>query len=242
MSKRKGKKRPESASLRINREMRRKARTTATESNYLYHLKEYFREHPEILVVLYGRVSGREQNRRGNLINQESILQEVLRKLGVPVIGYFQEVSSGWILDEDRFGLVNAVEMAKEHDAVIVAFAADRFLRNEYYQSTHPEITPTIREYEKLMKLVKGVPLLTYLHPDTLHNKITGMRSRLGQELKRNKGGRPRKIEPGYKKRWKKGKYDEVRRLYEKGLSYSDINWYTDVPKSTIRDWTVGMF
>ncbi len=87
----------------------------AKASNYLYSLVEYLKRYPDIVVIIYCRVSARMQGHKGNLDNHEKVLRRILRKLNIPVIGCYREISSGWVLNDDRLALINAVKEAKKY-------------------------------------------------------------------------------------------------------------------------------
>lgn len=207
-------------------------------SNYLHHLDSYHRENPDMVAVVSCRVSGRTQGKRGNLMTQDALLRRKLKARGIPVIGFSYEVGSGWVLNEKREGLIEAVQKAKKFkNAVVVAISADRYLRHRHYKNTDPDILPSQEEYEQLMELVDGVPLLTYLDPDMPPAEVRGFQSKWGQQKKGNRGGRPRKKTPGYKKRQRRRKLDAVLSLHQQQVSKSEIARKTNVKPSTIRDW-----
>jgi len=105
-------------------------------SNYLFWFKSYYREHPDMVVILYLRVSARSQDHNKNLKNQERVLRRRFKKLGIPVVGCFSEVISGWSTDHIYGCLWQAVREARKHEnAVIVATSADRFLRNRNFHT-----------------------------------------------------------------------------------------------------------
>jgi hypothetical protein len=169
-------------------------------------------------------------------------LHKACRKRNIPVGRWHPEVSSGWILNQKREGLINAVKEAKElikkgFHPVILAASTDRFLRNRNWTTNQPDLLPTVEEFEKLKELVEGVPLVTLLHPDKKPSKVTSFRSRWGQEAKGNKGGRPKKNKPGYKKRWRKKTLRLVQKLRGKGYSLSEISHRAITPKSTVHYW-----
>ena len=211
----------------------------AQASEYLYQLKEYHKQHPDMTVLIYVRVSTGAQGYRGNLDTYEKVLRSELKKLNIPVIGCYREVSSGWILDYgERLVLAHATKEAIKQKAVIVAPSADRFLRNrDFNTKTNQDVLPTEAEYEQLKKLTCGVPLVTLLPPDMSPRKIRGYQSKWGQRVKDSKGGRPKKNEQGYLKQRRNEKLPQVLRRRKKGESLGAISKSTGVPKSTVADW-----
>jgi DNA invertase Pin-like site-specific DNA recombinase len=240
MSKRNGQKK---SSIRRRIELKYgKESKPAKASNYLHHLKAYHKKHPDMEAIIYCRVSAGMQWRKGNLDTQEQILRRWLKKHNIPVIGCYREVSSGWVLNDERWALVNAVKQAKKYrgqkEVVIVTTSSDRFLRNiDFHTKDNPGVLPTEAEFEKFNKLTCGVSCLTYLHPDMPWKKVRSYQSKWGQRIKGNKGGRPKKNKPGYKKQRRLEKRPRVLRLHNKGMSLGGIAAETGIPKSTVGFW-----
>ncbi len=233
-------KRKSSALRRIELKYGRKSKP-AKASEYLHHLDEYHEKHPDIQAEIYCRVSERMQGYKHNLDTYEKKLRRELQKRNIPVVGCFREICSGWVLNDDRFALVYAVKKAKKHKAkittVLVASSSDRFLRNKYFTTKKPDILPTEAEFEELKKLTCDVPLVTLLDPDMPPNKVRGYQSKWGQQAKGNRGGRPKKNKPGYKKQIRLEKLPRVLRMHNKNISLGDISAVTDIPKPTVWYW-----
>jgi len=159
--------------------------TPAQASKYLHHLKKYYKQHPYMIALIYVRVSTGAQGYKGNLDTYEKVLRRKLKKPNVPIVGYYREVSSGWILDYDeRRVLVNATKEAIKQKAVIVAASSDRFLRNrDFNTKTNPDVLPTEAEYERLKKLTCNVPLIILLHPDMRPKKVRSYQTKWGQKV-----------------------------------------------------------
>jgi hypothetical protein len=212
----------------------------AKASKYLHHLKEYYKEHPDMQAIIYCRVSACMQEYNHNLDNHEVVLRRKLKKINVPVIGCFREISSGWILDADKRGaLKDAVEKAKQNrNTVVVTTSSDRFLRNRDFTTKKPDLLPTKAEFEKLRKLTCNVQLLTLLHPDMPPKKVRSYQTKWGRRVKGNKGGRPKINKPGYKKKRRLEKLPIVRQLSREGKTLAQISaQMPDVPKVTIWYW-----
>lgn len=206
---------------------------SAKASKYIHHLKKYRKKHPDMRVLIYIRESTRAQDHNKNLDTYEKVLRRRLKKLNIPVVGCYREVSSGWILDFDKRGaLVNATEDAIKHKAIILAPSADRFLRNKDFHTKHaPNVLPTEAEFKELEKLTCGVPLVTLLHPDMPPKKVRRHQTRWGQQVKGNSGGRPKINKPGYKKKRRLEQLPGVLRRRRKGKSLEDISKATGRPK-----------
>ena len=233
---------------KLAKKLRRQARlnsisvpsTPATASQYLHYLDTYHKQHPDMVAEIYCRVSAGMQGRKGNLNTHEKILRSKLKQRNIPVVGCHCEVSSGWILDHNRGALVQAVKEAKQRKAhtVIVTTSSDRYVRNRnFHTKERPEILPTEEDFKKLVELTCNVPLVTLLNPDMPPHKVRGIQSKWGQRAKGNKGGRPRKRKPGYKKKRRAQKLTTVMWLNKRGKTLSDIVDKTGVARSTVKDW-----
>ncbi len=213
-----------------------------TASEYIHHLATYLNKHPDFAVVLYLRVSGRSQNCRKNLDTYERILRKVCELLDIQIAAVYREVVSGWVLNEDRSSLIDAVESAQKHEAetgvhtVVLAPCTDRFIRNQVYNcKTAPDLTPTDFEFRQLKKLTSGVPLVTYLDPDMPLREVTSHRTRWGQEFKGRKGGGDRK--PGWRNRRKEKLQPLAHALYSKLQSYRQVAERLGVCQRTAWNW-----
>ena len=132
----------------------------AKASDYLYHLTDYYKQHPDIIVILYSRVSSGAQKYNCNHDSYKRVLRKVHIKRNIPMIDYFEETTSGWNMDyKKRKALIAAVELAKQLIAkgkhvIILAPSADRFLRNINFNTiTNPDILPTIADFEQFREL-----------------------------------------------------------------------------------------
>jgi hypothetical protein len=211
---------------------------SAKASEYLYHLKEYFKQRPDMRALIYARGSTSAQAYRRNLDTYEKVLRRKLKKLNIPIVGCYREVSSGVVLNYDRVVLVNAAKEAIIQKAVIVAPSTDRFLRNKDFNTkTNPYVLPTEAEFEELKKLTGNVPLVTLLHPDMSPRKVRGYVSKWGQKAKGNTGGHPILKRPGYKKKRREKELPKVRQLLKKGNNPTEIHRILDIPRSTISGW-----
>ncbi|MFA5299352.1 MAG: hypothetical protein WC389_14275 [Lutibacter sp.] len=215
----------------------------AKASNYLHHYKTYRRKHPKLVIIGYGRVSGKPQFERCNLDTYETILQKRCEKHNNPFLVFFGEQCSGktWYFQRRKEFMAAIAEAKKQRalgeDVAILTPATNRLLRNINYSKTNQNVLPTETEFEELIKLADGIPLLTLLHPNMSEKKVRGFQTKWGQRIKNNKGGRPKKKEPVHKKPLRLEKSPIARQLYKKGRSYRTISKLTGTPKSTVVDW-----
>jgi DNA invertase Pin-like site-specific DNA recombinase len=233
----------EEANTRLSQDSNTQLDLPARASDYyIRHLKELAEECPGLQVVLYLRESSRTQARNGNFDGQEAFCRQELELLGVTLVEEpLYDVASGWAFD-DRPGFRAACEAAKNRGVPLVSASLDRTLRSrEYHSSEKPDAVPTVGEFEELKRQVDGVLPATIIHPDTPPDEVRGNQSRWGQLAKRNKGGRPKKNLPGYKKERREQMLPEAQRMRKAGYSYSRIAKVLGVSRSTCQDWCKGI-
>ncbi|MHC2069634.1 recombinase family protein [Bremerella sp. T1] len=206
-------------------------------SDYLTHLDDIPPSRP---IVLICRVSGRYQDWRNNLAPQVWDAKRRIAKRGHKIIRVIEEVGSGWILThEGRPKLKKAVKIAKRHNAVIVFYDTDRALRNIDYCHDN-DAMPTICEFEKFLKLAKGVQIATILHPDLPRKGKGGIRSheiKRAQKYKNKKGGRPPKTKQLTKSQRRQQLLEQALDLHSSWVSYRDISAELGVPVMTLHGW-----
>jgi len=205
-------------------------------SDYIRHLTTLIAKRPWLKVVVYLRVSTRQQNKKRNLWAQKRWMLRELERLGVLVLRVYRETGSGW--KDDRPVLKAAAEYAIANDSILVAETADRFLRSRDFKTTTPWVLPTCIEWEALKLDTGSVTLATVLHPDTDWKEARRHQSVRGRDEKGSKFGRPRKLQPGDLKMRHDKLMPRVRKFRETwGCSYREIAGLVDVPWPTIRDW-----
>lgn len=216
----------------------------AKASDYLHHLKSYLSKYPDALIIIYIRVSTHCQKYKYNLDTHETVMRKKLKKYKNSIVGIFPEVSSGWILNEDRWNLVKAVIKAKKFSkngkkVVIATTSTDRFLRNEWWTPQN-NILPTEKDFDMLRNLTCNIPLATLIDPDKPQNGngVRSLQTKWGQKIKGKKGGRPKINKPGYKKQLRLKKLAIVRQLWREGKTLAQIAFQIpEVPKVTLWYW-----
>ncbi len=162
---------------------------------------EPFNVQPGNKVLLLLRVSGREQGRRNNIISQSRKLDQAVREAGGIVVGEYAHVGpghgTGWLIC-----LADALDMARKKGAsIILAATTDRILRSKHFISNKKglcDAQPDDSELKELDFITKsGVRLMTFLHPDASPKECRSLRTRWSQDIRGDKGGRPRKDERG---------------------------------------------
>jgi hypothetical protein len=166
-----------------------------TASDFIGHIDEI---QPGDGVVICCRVSTRQQDRRGNLADQETNLRRIVSELGAIVLHVVKHVGSG----TEPVWLIPAARLAKAAGAVLLAESTSRFIRHPgYHSSNWPTARARNYDLEDLQSWTDGVQLITVLPPDATSSDETAFQSKRGQELKENAGGRPRKTQPRGKER-----------------------------------------
>ncbi len=189
-------------------------------------------------VVIYCRVSGHVQERSQNLSDQGENLKNELKQRGFVVLEIISEVASGW--KEDRDGLLRAVEIAHENDAVVVAESVTRFIRSRDYNSkTNRNALPTVAEYRRLQRDTQGVKLATLVAPDATPEEIRSYETKRGKKSKGNPGGRPKKRDPGYKKRERQMYLPIVLERYKQNKNIAAIARSVNLKYDTVYSWIV---
>lgn len=193
-------------------------------------------------VVLYCRVSTRQQYHSGNLIAQEAYLRTQINARGAIVVKSVRFVGSGFF----PLRLAYAATLAKQCGAKIVALTTDRLIRNEFYKSTGSNLERNVRAnlegLETLKQCAQGIELVTLLHPNASLSESSGLQKKIGQEVKGRKGGRPKKNPPGYKKVRRDENLPTVRRLQIEGVGIREIARRLGLPEATVRYWVRNFF
>lgn len=185
-------------------------------------------------VALWLRVSGRTQNKRRNLDDQEAFLRQALKWFGIPVVAVFRRIGPGWDLDD----LGAAIEYVRElGDTPLLAGDLSRFIRHpDYHSKLRPNLQPTMRQMAELGNLAgDDVILMTHWEPDSPNWEVRGYQTKRGQVQKSAEGGGDHL--PGHMRRRRDAKLDLVLKLHQTGYSLRQIEQATNVPYRTVWDW-----
>ena len=189
-------------------------------------------------MVIYGRVSGNDQERSQNLSDQVKNLERELEKLGFNVIESIGEVGAGWKGDRERLAL--AAKIAREKKAIVVAESVTRFIRSRDYNSvTNWNAKPTVADYNRLQLETDGVELATLINPDATPEEIRSYETKRGKKSKGNPGGRPKKRDPGYKKRERQMYLPIVLERYKQNKNIAAIARSVNLKYDTVYSWIV---
>ncbi len=189
-------------------------------SEFIHHLPVLIARIGRPPVVLYCRVSTRDQDQKGNLDDQMKDALQELRAMGYRLghdLFVFDGVESSRIQD-DRLMLERAIEEARGRGAILVAVHRDRLLRNRFVDATWRHELPVVGEYMQLRNLAHDVPLATIQHPDDPAARSDQIKR--GQAAKGNRGGRP------HKRKWKERRMARIelaKEMRAAGHSYQQI-------------------
>ena len=208
---------------------------TGIASDYIIDIRRLKRGQP---VVIYCRVSGNVQESSQNLSNQGENLKNESKQREFVVLKIVSEVASGW--KEDRDALKLAAEYALAKDAVLVAESVTRFIRSRDYNSvTNWNAKPTVADYNRLQLETDGVELATLINPDATPEEIRSYETKRGKKSKGNPGGRPKKRDPGYKKRERQMYLPKVLERYKQNKNIAAIARSVNLKYDTVYSWIV---
>lgn len=125
-----------------------------------------------------------EQNRNhltGQIIEQ----WETCKLNGAPVIGVLSGVFVGYVNDPVwQTRILKAAEMARRHDAILLATEPNRFIRNASCRCNDKELwdlQASETELNFLRLLTSGVDLMTLCHPDVSPSEERSRQTKRGQ-------------------------------------------------------------
>lgn len=177
-------------------------------------------------VVLWVRVSARQQKHKRNQIDQCDSVTRAVQAYGVSILDVFTHVGSGKRISDH---LLDAIAFAAEHDAALVAESVDRFIRHpKYHSQSCPNAQAGLSELRQLLRAAGDVRLVTVLHPDTPASEVRAFQRRRGQQAKARTGGGDRA--KGYRRR-------HVLRLFASGVKPMQIVSETGYPKTSVCRW-----
>ena len=151
-------------------------------------------------VILWCRVSGGPQGTNGNNADQEVEMRAAVEARGANVtsVEHYIGRASG---DAWHAWLCRVANKAEREGAVLLAESTSRFVRHpEYHPKHNPHLAPGLQELSDLRWVCGDVTLVTLHDPDITWKDERALQSKRGQRQKGNRGGRPTKRTPGYKK------------------------------------------
>ena len=125
-------------------------------------------------------------------------------------------------------------------NAIVVAESVARFIRNiEYNSVTNWNAKPTVADYNRLQLETDGVKLATLINPDATPEEIRSYETKRGKKSKGNPGGRPKKRDPGYKKRERQMYLPIVLERYKQNKNIAAIARRVNLKYDTVYSWIV---
>jgi hypothetical protein len=156
-----------------------------------------------LLIVPYARISDPRPGKRETTTDQlrtcKSEIASLEKEFGVTleIIGQSDEAVSGWKFKKrERRKLVKAANLAREKNAVLVAFDGSRFVRNE---DCRFGALPTEDDFKQLMRLVGNVQLATIASPEIHEDRSRSVKR--GHKDNNSKPGCQKLTRAGDKKR-----------------------------------------
>jgi DNA invertase Pin-like site-specific DNA recombinase len=189
-------------------------------------------------VVIWSRVSDRSQNVRP----QRSDIKRACKSHGVDVIKCVRHVGNGniWSILKKDSKFRRAVKLARKHDADILAMSTSRVIRHTDREAVRRDRHPDIMDFMRLKKLLRGVRVITVLHPDEKPEVVKAMEVERGLrevEAEGQKLGRPPKVEEKistYQFRNRRRKSNEnldklIKRMLADGVERSWKEWHAEI-------------
>ncbi|HUE16125.1 MAG TPA: helix-turn-helix domain-containing protein, partial [Planctomycetaceae bacterium] len=183
-----------------------------------------------------GGIFNRESSPRGNLQQARDCIVSELRRLGcrkkiviVSAAGEKKDITG------DRPKFKRAVALAKEHDAILVAWSRDRFFRGRFFDGKHQREAPSWREWRCFERMVRGVDVATILRPDSTWAEVLSRATIRGHRYHGSVVGGDHK--PGCKKRRRERLWPKVLKFHKQGLSTHQISRRTGINQPTVWRW-----
>jgi hypothetical protein len=144
---------------------------------------------PGMAVVLFVRESGRVQEWAGHLKDQEAHLKRLIEPFGVRVARTFRPTCHG----SDTRALAEALDYARDRNAIVVAESTARLLRAVEFSPKEPDRVPTKEQWRELKRMARGVVVATWVKPDATPEQVRAFESEWGLACKGRKRGQRRK-------------------------------------------------
>lgn len=202
--------------------------------------------HCGLRLVIYARVSGREQRRRGNLQDQCSGLRAAATAVGAKVVDVVAVEERGGDYDGEGLcpiGLIRAIAIARKQSAMVLAESVDRYIRHPDFSAKDSQrrmYRARDTDLRDIHYWADGVELISLVPPDATLQEVERHRQARGKRFSSRKDGRPKKKRPGHKREWRKQKEPLVLELHERAITLKDIVARTGVSYGSVWRWTHG--
>lgn len=172
--------------------------------------------------VLLARASTRQQKYKNNLVAQCASLSKTVLELGANIKNIVSIAASGF---DPSCYIPRALQLAKEHNAVIVAESVDRFIRHRDYEPVYNfDLQPQQADLKQLLADTAGIQLFTILAPNSSPEKVRDYQSKRGEIFSSRKARNPCLLKL-------------AKQMAETGYSNNRISKYIYIPRTTIRRW-----
>lgn len=189
-------------------------------------------------VILWCRES--DKKNEGHLPDQFVELWEECVRLGAEVVAVIFDVFYGYVTDLGwRAQISDAAEMARRHNAILLATEPNRFVRNEWVRTYDEELwdlQATEEELDVLGSLTSGVVLMTLCPPDVSPGEERSLQTKRGLRAKELKLAKPSERRT-HLKPIAIGMWNANVGLDDQIFSVRKIAKYLGQSKSTIYDW-----
>jgi len=214
--------------------LRRETKTRAIPSEFGFrHLAELLKEDPSIdKVVVYARVSERDQDRKGNLYRQiANLVSEVVLTHQLEIVAIYSTVASGSLRHENE-RLITALRHARRLGVPLVAESAPRFIRSIYYDSNaNTDAWPSKGDFSEFRDLAQGVTLATVWHPDLAPSEIRHLEQARGNRFQSKHRSVSRRAQ-------RRAAFANLAfRLHFRDVSLTDLAYWFSVSRSTVQEW-----
>lgn len=180
-------------------------------------------------VVLLLRVSHCKQEPAKKFRDAERQLRAYCAEVGAVVVDVVRINGSGWWTEPRAWlELQRAFDLARQHDATILAESTDRFVRHPaYHSAARPYAQARDCDLRRLTADAGGVRLATMLDPNASASDIRSHQTKRGLP----------QMKAGYKKARRAEQRPQVIERWRQGATLGDLAKEFGVAKSTIADW-----
>jgi len=190
---------------------------------------------PSEKVVLWVRVSRRQQDHSGNLDSAEANLRAEAEKRGLDVVDVYRYVGSGKSACKQWY---DAAWLARDHGAKLLAETTNRFIRHPLFHSKdYPSAQAKWNHFREMAECVGNVTLVTVLDPNAAWRQEWSYLTKRGIKQKGAKVGRPKSPKPGAKKERRLRMIPMVQEMKSNGMSNRAIARALEINEKTVRRW-----
>lgn len=140
--------------------------------------------------VIFSRVSTSTQLKRGaSLQNQTQRVRHSVANAGIKMVGLLEVQESG-LMSQPRQGLLDAIEVAKHWDAILVAEDVTRLVRSE----KGAQWIGSPAEWKLFFEMLDGIKVATVIPYQTPLEELHSHKTKAGMAASCKKAGRPSEL------------------------------------------------